>query len=296
MSKARQLVKPSIYAAAGAIALIYTIDAHNSRYSAEAVFGRQRAAIEEVYRRDSLRKDKITPEEAKKLKDQRIKDLREGLNGLASDKERCEHEILFDAKLRNKKVESIYDESYAPLDRCKGWPRFVETATDKWTAVPGFGGLFAFLWGSISFLAIAFRKKKPVEPKFDPIAELNKKYDEISLERAKTLAEFGLSEENALYVMDESMKALAPNEALSLLHKTGEVLLSLLQYGFEQDEIRNIVYDHPPVLNRTPAAIASKLQELENSKMPEFEDNELVREQARNEVREMVKKMPAILG
>ncbi len=296
MSKARQIARSSIFLAGGAAALVIALNAHCTRYSAEAVFGRQRAAIEEVYQRDSLRKDKITPAEAKKLKDKRIVDLREGLKGLPSDKERCETEIRFSAKLQNKEVESIYDESYAPLDKCRAWPRFVESATDKWTAVPGFGGLLVVIWSGISILATALRRKKEVEPEFDFAAELIKKAHAVSMERDMTLVEFGFTEENALYVRNESMKALTTSDLVSLGHSTEEVLLSLASFGFEQEEIRKIIYDHAPILNRPPHAIATKLKELENSEMPEFEDNEVVRKQARDAVIELVKNKPPILG
>lgn len=136
---------------AGAIALSSSYLIHKNKFSSDAIFQRQRPAIERIA---------IKNEE---LGEKRFRQLRTGLARVEEGTipEKCRFERTFQGKLENgseeKAIELELRENYRPHPECDTMQQ-IKDASSEWHGWMGMAGIASFFMGALAFLG-SFRKR-----------------------------------------------------------------------------------------------------------------------------------------
>jgi hypothetical protein len=136
---------------AGAIALSSSYLIHKNKYSSEAIFQRQRPAVERIAIQDE------------ELGLKRYRQLRTGLANLekSSLPAKCRFEKDFQGTVENgseeKALEMELRENYRPHPECDPVPQIMD-ASKEWYGWMGLAGVASLLAGALAFVG-SFRKK-----------------------------------------------------------------------------------------------------------------------------------------
>jgi hypothetical protein len=139
---------------AGAIAVSSAYLIHKDKFSSDAIFQRQRPAIERI----AIKNDE--------LGEKRYRQLRTGLARVEKGTipEKCRFEKVFQGKLENgseeKAIELELRENYRPHPECDATQQ-IEDASKQWHGWMGLGGIAGFLAGALVFIG-SFRKRVKV--------------------------------------------------------------------------------------------------------------------------------------